>query len=135
MRSAEIRTRLEKSGIAPTSQRLEIAEILFEKPQHLAAEQILAILRRRNSSVSKATVYNTLHLFGEKGLVNELRIESNRTYYDSTSCPHHHFYHVESGELRDIPVNQVRVMNLPPLPKGTQQDSVEVLIKIRNKTS
>ncbi len=133
MSSADLRTRLKQFGIAPTTQRLEVAEILLGKPQHLAADQILAILRDRDSSVSKATVYNTLHLFGEKGLVRELHVDSSRTFYDSTTHPHHHFYHVESGELSDIPANQVQVMNLPPLPPGTQQDSIEVLIRIRDK--
>jgi Fur family iron response transcriptional regulator len=133
MSIADLRTRLQQHGIAPTTQRLEVAEILLQKPQHLAADQILAILRRKDSSVSKATVYNTLHLFGEKGLVRELHVDSSRTFYDSTTHPHHHFYHMETGELSDIPANQVHVMNLPPLPAGTQQDSVEVLIKIRDK--
>ena len=133
MSIADLRTRLQQYGIAPTTQRLEVAEILLQKPQHLAADQILAILRRKDSSVSKATVYNTLHLFGEKGLVRELHVDSSRTFYDSTTHPHHHFYHIETGELSDIPANQVHVMNLPPLPAGTQQDSVEVLIKIRDK--
>lgn len=133
MSSADLRARLKQFGIAPTTQRLEVAEILLGKPQHLAADQILAILRDRDSSVSKATVYNTLHLFGEKGLVRELHVDSSRTFYDSTTHPHHHFYHVESGELSDIPANQVQVMNLPPLPPGTQQDSIEVLIRIRDK--
>ncbi len=133
MSSADLRARLKQFGIAPTTQRLEVAEILLGKPQHLAADQILAILRDRDSSVSKATVYNTLHLFGEKGLVRELHVDSSRTFYDSTTHPHHHFYHVESGELSDIPANQVQVMNLPPLPPGTQQDSIEVLVRIRDK--
>ena len=135
MSIADLRTRLQQYGIAPTTQRLEVAEILLQKPQHLAADQILAILRRKDSSVSKATVCNTLHLFGEKGLVRELHVDSSRTFYDSTTHPHHHFYHIETGELSDIPANQVHVMDLPPLPAGTQQDSVEVLIKIRDKMS
>jgi Fur family iron response transcriptional regulator len=135
MSIADLRARLQQCGIAPTTQRLEVAEILLQKPQHLAADQILAILRRKDSSVSKATVYNTLHLFGEKGLVRELHVDSSRTFYDSTTHPHHHFYHIQTGELSDIPANQVHVMNLPPLPAGTQQDSVEVLIKIRDKKS
>ena len=135
MSLADLENRLKRLGIAPTRQRLEVAEILLEKPQHLAADQILAILRRKDSSVSKATVYNTLHLFGEKGLVSALHVDSSRTFYDSTTHPHHHFYHVESGELSDIPASQVRLMNLPPLPEGTCQDSIEVLIKIRDKSA
>ena len=133
MSLADLQNRLKNFGIAPTRQRLEVAEVLLEKPQHLAADQILAILRRKDSSVSKATVYNTLHLFGEKGLIRELHIDSGRTFYDSTTHPHHHFYHVQSGELSDIPASQVHLVNLPPLPEGTRQDSIEVLIKIRDE--
>ena len=120
MSLADLQNRLKNFGIAPTRQRLEVAEVLLEKPQHLSADQILAILRRKDSSVSKATVYNTLHLFGEKGLVRELHVDSSRTFYDSTTHPHHHFYHVQSGELSDIPASQVRLVDLPPLPPGTR---------------
>jgi len=83
--------------------------------------------------VSKATVYNTLHLFGSKGLVKELNVDPSRKFYDSTTCAHHHFYNVDSGELSDIDKNQVSIMELPPLPDGTEQESVEVLIRIRDK--
>lgn len=133
MSRMDIPTRLKRHGISPTPQRVQIAEILFEKPQHLSADQILDVLRRRGSRVSKATVYNTLHLFGEKGLARELVVEASRTFYDSTTHPHHHFYNVDSGELSDIPDDQVRFSDLPSLPAGTEQQSVEVLIRIRGR--
>lgn len=133
MSRTDIQTRLAKCGIAATSQRLEVAGILLEKPQHLAADQILAMLRRKGSRVSKATVYNSLHLFAEKGLVRALHVDPSRTFYDSTTHPHHHFYHVGMGELSDIPEEQIRIMNLPSLPAGTELENVEVLVKIRDK--
>jgi Fur family iron response transcriptional regulator len=83
--------------------------------------------------VSKATVYNTLKLFSQQGLVKELNVDSSRKFYDSTTHAHHHFFHVESGKLTDIPDSQVSIKGLPPLPKGTEQESVEVLIRVRNK--
>lgn len=135
MSRSEVLELFARHTILPTPQRVEVAEIILARPQHLSADQIIDRLRKLGSSVSKATVYNTLHLFGEKGLVRELYVDSSRTFYDSTTHPHHHFYHIETGELSDIPANQVHVMNLPPLPAGTQQDSVEVLIKIRDKKS
>ena len=134
MSRTDIQTRLAQFGIAPTSQRIEVAGVLLEKPQHLAAEQILAMLRSKGSRVSKATVYNTLHLFAEKGLVKELNVDPSRTFYDSTTHPHHHFYHVGRGKLTDIPDDQVRIMDLPPLPHGTELENVEVLVKIRDKS-
>ena len=133
MSRTDIQNRLAQFGIAATSQRLEVAGILLEKPQHLAADQILAMLRLQGSGVSKATVYNTLHLFAEKGLVKALHVDPSRTFYDSTTHPHHHFYHVGRGQLSDIPEEQIRIMNLPSLPEGTELQNVEVLVKIRDK--
>ncbi len=132
MSGSDLQARLTEYGIAPTSQRLEVAEILLDKPQHLAADQILAILRENGSRVSKATVYNTLHLFAEKGLVLELNVDPSRTFYDSTTHPHHHFYHVDRGTLSDIPNEQISIMDLPVLPQGTELENVEVLVKIRD---
>jgi len=124
---------LARLGILPTAQRIEIAEVLLEKPQHLSAEQILERLRRSGSSVSKATVYNTLKLFSEHGLVREVMVDPTRKFYDSTTHPHHHFYNVDSGELSDIPDALVSFRELPDLPPGTRCDSVEVLIKLRSE--
>ena len=90
-------------------------------------------LRGRGSRVSKATVYNTLKIFSEQGIVKELTVDSRRKFYDSTTDSHHHFYHVDSGQLSDIPESRVSISGLPPLPKGTEQESVAVLIRVRNK--
>ncbi len=125
--------RLREHGVQPTPQRLEVAAVLLERPQHLSADQILDRLRGAGSRVSKATVYNTLKLFSDRGLVRELTVDPDRKYYDSTTHPHHHFYHVGTGELSDIPADQVRIMNLPPLPPGTEEESVEVLIRVRDR--
>lgn len=133
MSHPDILDRLERHGVQPTAQRLEVAAVLLERPQHLSADQILERLRAAGSRVSKATVYNTLKLFGEQGLVRELTVDPDRKYYDSTTHAHHHFYNVGTGELSDIPADQVRIMNLPPLPAGTEQESVEVLIRVRDK--
>lgn len=132
MSRPDIAEKLKRHGVLPTPQRVEVAAILLERPQHLSAEQILERLRATGSRVSKATVYNTLKLFGDQGLVKELTVDPDRRYYDSTTYAHHHFYHVGTGELSDIPEDQVRIMDLPPLPAGTEQESVEVLIRIRD---
>lgn len=132
MSRSDILARFESHAILPTPQRLEIAGILLEKPQHLSAEQIIAQLSLSGSSVSKATVYNTLKLFGERGLVKELAVDSERRFYDSSTHAHHHFYNIDTGELCDIEDGALRLSNLPELPKGTEHDSVEILIKVRN---
>jgi len=133
MSRADITDRLRRNGVSPTIQRIEVAEVLLDRPRHLAADQILDELHAAGSQISKATVYNTLRLFSEKGLVRELNVDASRTFYDSTTHPHHHFYHVDTGHLSDIPADQVTINGLPRLPKGTEKESVEVLIRIRDK--
>ena len=123
----------DKHGILPTPQRVEIATILFERPQHLSAEHIIDRLKDARSSVSKATVYNTLNLFSQCGLVKEVMVDPVRKFYDSTTHPHHHFYNVDSGELSDIPDAKVCFKDLPELPAGTERESVEVLIRVRDR--
>ena len=123
----------DRHGILPTPQRVEIAGILLERPQHLSADQIIDRLRVAGSAVSKATVYNTLNLFAERGLVKEVMVDPVRKFYDSTTHPHHHFYNVDSGELSDIPEGQVSFRDLPELPEGTERESVEVLIRVRDR--
>ena len=131
MSRSEIISLFERHGILPTPQRLEVADVLLEKPQHMSADQIIERLREAGSGVSKATVYNTLNLFAARGVVREVMVDPVRKYYDSTTHPHHHFYNVDTGELRDIPDEQVRFSELPDLPEGTESESVEVLIRIR----
>ncbi len=131
MTRSGVRSLVEEHGILATPQRVEIAQILLERPQHLSAEQIIERLKAADSGVSKATVYNTLNLFSERGLIKEVMVDPVRKFYDSTTHPHHHFYNVDTGELSDIPDDQVRFETLPELPEGTARESVEVLIKVR----
>ena len=133
MSRSDILSLLKDHGVMPTPQRMEVAEVLLDRAQHLSADQIMDRLRHAGSLVSKATVYNTLKLFSEKTLVRECNVDPDRKFYDSTTHAHHHFYHVESGELSDIPADQVSIMSLPDLPEGTEQESVEVLIRVRDR--
>jgi len=134
MSRQDLQRKLREHGVLPTAQRLEVAEVLLNRPQHLSADKIIEKLHRGGSGVSKATVYNTLKLFGETGLVKEINIDATRRFYDSTTHAHHHFYHVETGKLTDIPADKISVTNLPELPIGTERDGVEVLIRVRNKS-
>ena len=121
-------------GILPTPQRIEIAAILLGRPQHMSAEHIIDKLKCSGSKVSKATVYNSLNLFSKRGLVREVMVDPVRKFYDSTTHSHHHFYNVDSGELSDIPDELVCFQDLPELPKGTERESIEVLIKVRDRS-
>lgn len=119
-------------GITPTQQRAEIAQVLFARPQHLSAEQVLALVNRERHVVSKATIYNTLGLFASRGLIREIIIDPTKVFYDPTTKPHHHFYNVDSGELMDIDAGSVALSSLPELPPGTVAQGVDVVIRIRN---
>ncbi len=135
MSRSDILSLLKSPGVMPTPQRMEVAEILLDRAHHLSADQIMDRLRDAGSLVSKATVYNTLKLFSEKALVNEVNVDPSRKFYDSTTHAHHHFYHIDTGELSDSPADQVSIMSLPDLPEGTEQESVEVLIRVRDRKS
>jgi Fur family iron response transcriptional regulator len=134
MTRADLLSLFDQFGILPTPQRLDIAAILLQRPQHMSAEHIIDKLKDSGSKVSKATVYNSLNLFSKHGLVREVMVDPIRKFYDSTTHPHHHFYNVDSGELSDIPDEQVCFQDLPELPQGTERESIEVLIKVRDRS-
>lgn len=124
---------LVSQDIQPTLQRLEIAQALFARDQHLSADEVLKQVNQESARVSKATVYNTLGLFASKGLIREVIVDPTRVFYDPNTCEHHHFYNVDTGELLDIDADELALMNLPALPEGTVADGVDVIIRIRNQ--
>jgi Fur family iron response transcriptional regulator len=128
-----IQAGLEKRGIQPTAQRMRIAELLFSREQHLTADQILDRLAAAGTRVSKATVYNTLNLFAQKGLLKALQVDPERGLFDSNTRPHHHIHVEDTGELIDVPPGAVQFAKLPPLPAGTESVAVEVVIRVRRQ--
>ena len=133
MKPDQILVEFRRYGIQPTSQRIEIAGILLEKPQHLSAEQIIDRLRESGSRVSKATVYNTLNLFAARGIVKERIVDPERRFYDSNTSDHHHFFNVDTGVLTDIADDAIEFARLPITPDAGHVESVEVVIKVRNE--
>ena len=123
---------LSSLNIKPTSQRIDIAEIMFCKDQHLSAEDIITILNNSDSSISRATVYNTLNLFADKGLVRRVVIDASKIYYDSKTTPHSHYFNVDTGEISDFEFEDVKISPLPKLPEHTVQDSVDVIVRVKN---
>lgn len=124
---------LEAHGAKVTRQRVALAQILFARPQHLSAEALLDAAVAAGVDVSKATVYNTLNLFAECGLVREINVDGSRVYYDSTTAPHHHFFNVDTGELTDLPDDAVRFLEMPELPEGTEAAGLELVVRVRNR--
>lgn len=118
-------------GITPTHQRMEIANTLFSRCEHLSAEQVLTRVNQRSAETSKATVYNTLKLFVAKKLIREVIVDPVRVFYDPNTAPHHHFYNVDSGALSDIDAGEVELSRLPALPAGMVTDGIEIIVRIR----
>ncbi|PCI70934.1 MAG: transcriptional repressor [Piscirickettsiaceae bacterium] len=119
-------------GITPTQQRLDIANFLFSKQQHVSADQVLSTVKQGDNPVSKATVYNTLGLFADKGLLREVIIDPNKVFYDTNTDHHHHFYNTSTSCLTDIDDSEIAISNIPTLPEGTNVQSVDVIIKVSN---
>jgi Fur family iron response transcriptional regulator len=126
---------LREHGINATAQRVEIAHALFCRGRHLSAEDLYDIVNRDRPQVSKATVYNTLGLFVEKGLIREVIADPSKTFYDPNTAPHHHFYDVTTGELMDIDGDDVAISGLPPLPADTELEGVDVIVRLRHTTA
>lgn len=125
--------RLQEAGIAPTKQRIEIGQLLFARPQHVSADQVMAMVSEHGSrSVSKATVYNTLNLFAQKGIVREVIVDPSRVYYDSNTGEHHHFFNVDTGELTDMAPGSFAIHELPQTPEGTVAAGVDIIIRVRS---
>ena len=122
---------LQRHGVSLTRQRIDIAQVLFAKRQHLSADQIQAQIDAHHAYASKATVYNTLKLFVKKGLVREVMVDPSKIFYDSNTEAHHHFYDVVSGELSDIPDDEITISSLPPLPAGMVTEGVDVVVRVR----
>lgn len=129
---AEVAELLNAHGIAPTRQRLDIALCLMREHQHLSADQLRGRLSGEVRNLpSRATVYNTLRLLANHGLLREVVVDPQRVFFDSNVAAHHHYFDAERGELIDIPADSVQISGLPPLPPGTVREDVEVVIRIR----
>ena len=127
--------KLRETGLRPTKQRVKICELLFlrEKTFHFTINDLVKkISNEMNQKISLATVYNTVHAFQKKGYLKEIAINSDKTYYDTNTSIHHHFYDEETHELIDCDKNDIDSINLKRNLPGKKIKSVEVLIKIAN---
>lgn len=123
--------RLRNAGLRPTRQRLALAKLLFEAgDRHITAEQLHSEALQANIRVSLATVYNTLHQFTEAGLLCEIVADSGRSYFDTNTSDHHHFYFEKNGMLMDIPNHEMVVNGLPSPPAGTRIARIEVVVRL-----
>jgi len=130
---SDILARLRAAGLRPTRQRLALGKLLFaDGNRHVTAEMLHEEAARANIKVSLATVYNTLNQFTDAGLLREVVVEAGRSYFDTNTSDHHHFFHVDSGALEDLSGQDLHLAAMPALPEGTALDRVDVVIRVRN---
>jgi Fur family transcriptional regulator, iron response regulator len=123
--------RLRRVGLRPTRQRVALARLLLDGiDRHVTAEQLHGEAIAAAIRVSLATVYNTLHQFTSAGLMREVMVERGRSYFDTNTDDHHHFFCESTGHLQDIPGELVRVGELPRPPAGAEIRRVDVIIRI-----
>ncbi|GAB3440990.1 iron response transcriptional regulator IrrA [Insolitispirillum peregrinum] len=123
--------RLRSVGLRPTRQRLALAKLLFEGgDRHLSAEQLHSEAQAHNIRVSLATVYNALHQFTDAGLLHEIVVDAGRSYFDTNTSTHHHFFFERSGRLEDIPGDQIELTRLPQAPAGYDISRVDVIVRV-----
>jgi Fur family transcriptional regulator, iron response regulator len=123
--------RLRRAGLRPTRQRLSLARLLLEGgDRHVTAEQLHGEALESGIRVSLATIYNTLHQFTEAGLLREAMVEPGRSYFDTNTADHHHFFCEATGELQDIPGHDLVVSGLPSPPTGTEIWRVDIIVRV-----
>ncbi len=129
-----IPTLLKAAGLRPTRQRILLGTLLFgQGDRHVTAEMLHAEARSSGERVSLATVYNTLHQFRTAGLLRELAIDGAKTYFDTNTSNHNHFYLECEGEVMDIPSGAITVAGLPAPPEGTAISHVDVMVRLVRK--
>jgi Fur family iron response transcriptional regulator len=124
--------RLRLAGLRPTRQRLSLARILFGAgDRHVSAESLLKEAVAAHINVSLATVYNTLNQFKAAGLLREVAFEGDRSFFDTNTSNHFHYFIEETGRLVDIGTENLEIIGLPELPSGTEVDRIDIIVRLR----
>jgi len=124
---------LAKAGLRPTRQRVTLAALLIGDGQHrhVTAESLFAAAKVQGEAVSLATVYNTLRAFCDVGLMQEVTVDGSKSYFDTNTHDHPHFYWEDEAKLTDAPSDQLVIAQLPDAPEGAEIASVDVVIRLR----
>ena len=130
----EVRDMLRVAGLRPTRQRVALAELLYSHGnRHISAELLHEEAEAAHVPVSLATVYNTLHQFTQAGLLREVAVEGTKTYFDTNTDDHHHFFIEGDNQVIDIPGSGVAMARLPEAPEGMEIVRVDVVVRLRRK--
>jgi len=126
---------LTEAGLRPTRQRMALAGMLVGDGQHrhVTAESLFAEAQKRGERVSLATVYNTLRAFCDAGLIQEVTVDGSKSYFDTNTHDHPHFFWEDENRLTDAPSDQLQIAQLPQAPEGAEIASVDVVIRLRRK--
>jgi Fur family iron response transcriptional regulator len=124
---------LSGAGLRPTRQRVALASLLIGDGQHrhVTAESLFAAVQAQGDRVSLATVYNTLKAFCDAGLLQEVTVDGSKSYFDTNTHDHPHFYWEDEARLTDAPAEQLEIARLPKAPDGSEIASVDVVIRLR----
>jgi Fur family iron response transcriptional regulator len=129
---ARARDLLRGVGLRPTRQRLDLAQLIFAgADRHLSAEVLHRLALDARISVSLATIYNTLHQFTEVGLLREVVADGTRTFFDTNTREHQHFFVEDEGEVIDIADGALTLDEMPAPPPGYEVVQVDVVVKLR----
>jgi Fur family iron response transcriptional regulator len=124
---------LVKAGLRPTRQRVALAELLVGdgKHRHVTAESLFEAAKTSGAAVSLATVYNTLRAFCDAGVLQEITVDGSKSYFDTNTHDHPHFFWEDEARLTDAPSDQLVIQRLPNAPDGVEIASVDVVIRLR----
>ncbi|WP_037253188.1 Fur family transcriptional regulator Irr [Roseobacter sp. SK209-2-6] len=124
---------LVEAGLRPTRQRVALAELLVGdgKHRHVTAESLFDSAKTKGAAVSLATVYNTLRAFCDAGVLQEITVDGSKSYFDTNTHDHPHFFWEDSSKVTDAPAEQLVIQNLPEAPEGMEIASVDVVIRLR----
>ncbi len=127
---------LSRSDLRPTRQRVALAALLVGdgRDRHVTAEGLFDAARKAGESVSLATVYNTLKAFCDAGLMQEVTVDGSKSYFDTNTHDHPHFFWEDDARLSDAPAEQLEIVRLPEAPDGMEIASVDVVIRLRRKS-
>jgi len=120
-------------NVTPTKQRVDLAQLIFAKKQHFTASDLISLADKNGLNISMATIYNTLSLLEDKGMLKTINIDNELKFYDTNLENHHHLYNTTMSTLTDIAHDRVTFSELPELPKTLEIESTELLIKVKNK--
>lgn len=126
---------LTEAGLRPTRQRVALATLLIGdgRNRHVNAESLHGAASAGDQTVSLATVYNTLRAFCDAGLLHEIMVDGNRSYFDTRTDHHPHYYWEENGQLTDAPISAIQIEGLPTPPENTEITRVDVVIRLRRR--